>query len=41
MQTLEVSNRLLSEGVLYIDYLLEIHGARTERCKMTLTVLPD
>ncbi len=41
VQTLEISNRLLTEGTLYIDYLIEIHGARTERCKMTLSVVPD
>jgi len=28
---------VLDSGELYLDYLIEIHGARTERCKMTLT----
>lgn len=36
VHTLEVQNRLLECGELYLDYLIEIHGARTERCKMTL-----
>lgn len=38
VQTLRVQNELLENGTLYLDYLIEIHGARTERCKMTLTV---
>jgi len=38
VQTLEVRNELLQKGELYLDYLIEIHGARTERCKMTVTV---
>lgn len=38
VQTLQVKNDLLQTGTLYLDYLIEIHGARTERCKMTLTV---
>lgn len=38
VQTLEVRNELLTKGELYLDYLIEIHGARTERCKMYLTV---
>lgn len=36
VHTLEVKNDLLESGKLYLDYLIEIHGARTERCKMTL-----
>lgn len=38
VQTIEVRNELLTKGELYLDYLIEIHGARTERCKMNLTV---
>lgn len=38
VQTLEVRNELLTRGTLWLDYLIEIHGARTERCKMMLTV---
>ena len=37
IHTLEVKNRLLEDGEIYLDYLIEIHGARTERCRMTLT----
>ena len=37
VHTLEVKNGLLESGRLYLDYLIEIHGARTERCQMTLT----
>ncbi|MBR7097908.1 MAG: DUF1934 domain-containing protein [Clostridia bacterium] len=36
VHTLEVKNQLLECGELFLDYLIEIHGARTERCKMTL-----
>ena len=38
VHTLEARNELLEKGELYLDYLIEIHGARTERCKMTVTV---
>ena len=38
VHTLEVKNDLPSGGALYLDYLIEIHGAKTERCKMTVTV---
>ena len=37
IHTLKVENNILTSGKLYLDYLIEIHGARTERCKMTLT----
>ena len=35
---LSVKNRLLESGELYLDYLTEIHGARTERCKMKIRI---
>lgn len=35
---LSVDNRLESEGVICLDYLIEIRGAQAERCKMTMTV---
>ncbi len=35
---LMVDNRLESEGVIVLDYLIEIRGAQAERCKMTLKV---
>jgi uncharacterized beta-barrel protein YwiB (DUF1934 family) len=36
-----VDNRLLTDGLLHLDYLVEIHGAQAERCRMTLTVKKD
>ena len=36
---LSVENRLESEGVIVLDYLIEIRGAQAERCKMTMKVL--
>ena len=38
VQTLAVQNRIAEEGSLYLDYLLEIHGLRTEYCRMWLQV---
>ncbi len=35
---LTVDNRLESDGVVMLDYLIEIRGAQAERCKMTLKV---
>ena len=35
---LSVKNDLLESGELYLDYLTEIHGARTERCKMKIRI---
>ncbi len=35
---LSVQNRVLESGELYLDYLTEIHGARTERCKMKIRI---
>lgn len=37
----DVDNRLLTDGFLHLDYLVEIHGAQAERCRMTLTVKND
>ena len=36
--SLSVDNRLESDGVIALDYLIEIRGAQAERCKMTLKV---
>ena len=33
-----VDNRLLQDGILELDYIIEIRGAQAERCKMTLKV---
>ncbi len=38
VRTLRVENRLLSEGRLGIEYLIEIHGAQAERCEMSIVV---
>jgi uncharacterized beta-barrel protein YwiB (DUF1934 family) len=38
VHTLRVENFLLERGELFVDYLIEIHGARTERCKMKITL---
>ena len=35
---LAVDNRLESEGIIVLDYLIEIRGAQAERCKMTMKV---
>ncbi len=40
VRTIKVKNRLLEENTLELDYLIEIHGAQAEHCKMTVTVRP-
>ncbi len=40
VHTVKVENRLLRDGFLLLDYLIEVHGARAERCKMTVTLSP-
>ena len=37
VQTLRVENRLLRDGILQLDYLIEIHGAQAEHCRMTIS----
>lgn len=37
VRTLRVKNRLLTDGILQLDYLVEIHGAQAEHCRMTIT----
>ena len=37
VRTLKVDNRLESENRLYIDYIIEIRGAKAERTKFELT----
>ena len=39
--TLSLDNRLREDGTLSLDYIVEIHGAQAERCRMTLTVKKD
>lgn len=38
VRTLRVENKLLSEGRINIEYLIEIHGAQAERCEMSILV---
>lgn len=38
VHTLTVENALLTEGYLVLEYLIEIHGAEAERCRMMITV---
>ncbi len=38
VHALAVRNDLLTRGEIELDYLTEIHGARTERCKMKIFV---
>lgn len=38
VHTLKVDNRLLSEGRLYLDYIIEFRGAKAEHNLFTLTV---
>lgn len=40
VRTIAVENALLTEGTLRLDYLIEIHGAQAEHCKMTIQVRP-
>ena len=38
IRALTVENRLLTEGSLILEYLIEIQGAQAERCRMTVQV---
>ena len=38
VRTIKVNTRLLEENKLELDYLIEIHGAQAEHCKMIVTV---
>ena len=40
VRTIAVENALLTEGTLRLDYLIEIHGAQAEHCKMTISIRP-
>ena len=39
VHTLKVDNRLLSDGILLLDYVVEIRGAQAERTRFTLELL--
>ena len=36
---LTVDNRLLTDGILRLDYIIEIRGAQAERCEMEFSIL--
>ena len=38
INTYRVDNRLLTDGYLFIDYYMEIHGVQTDHCKITITL---
>lgn len=38
ISTVLVDNRLLTDGILNLDYYMEIHGVQTDHCKMELTI---
>lgn len=40
VRAVRVHNRLLEEGEVYLDYLVEIHGARAEHCRMQINISP-
>ncbi len=41
VRALRVENRLLQEGRIELDYLIEVHGAQAERCKMRIQTRRD
>lgn len=41
VHTLHLENALLKEKRLVLDYLVEVHGAQAERCRMTVTFQPS
>lgn len=41
IHALTVDNRLDTEGILKLDYIIEIRGARAERCEMTMKIRED
>ncbi len=41
IHALTVDNRLDTEGELKLDYIIEIRGARAERCEMTMKIRED
>ena len=40
VRTVRVRNALLREGRLELEYLIEVHGAQAERCRMEISVRP-
>ena len=41
VRTVRVRNALLTEGRIELEYLIEVHGAQAERCRMEISVRPD
>ena len=41
VHALTVDNRLDTEGILKLDYIIEIKGGCAERCEMTMTIRED
>lgn len=41
VRTIKVNNRFLEENLLELDYLIEIHGAQAEHCKMWISIRPS
>lgn len=41
VHSLLVSNRLLDDGTLTLEYIIEIRGAQAERCRIDLKVTPQ
>lgn len=41
VHTEEVKNELLTRGRMELDYLVEIHGAQAEHCRMTIEIRDD
>jgi len=39
VRTIKVENRMLSDGILSLDYVIEIRGARAERTKFELYIV--
>lgn len=40
VRTVRVKNTLLTEGRIELEYLIEVHGAQAERCRMEIGVRP-
>ena len=38
ISTVRVDNRILTDGVLVLDYYMEVHGVQTDHCKLELTI---
>lgn len=41
VRAIRVENELLTNGTMQLDYVVEIHGAQAEHCKMTVSVCSE